>query len=144
MEKGNTPAQNGAIIFWHESNVSHGLTLPAEGSGERANKTVDATNSGIAMSDIPSASTITLKYRKAPDDWVVHTSITFLTTHRPASLDRTQYSYLQGTYSVGDFVSEGLGLKVIAKTGSALLQADMKANHQIDCEVQLSKFPPSA
>lgn len=144
MVKDNTPAQNGAIIFWHETGVSHGMPLPAEGSGERANKTVDASNSKIAMSDIPSASTITLKYRKAPDDWVVHSSITFLTTHRPASLDRTEYSYLLGTYSVGDFVIEGLGLKVIAKTGSALLQADMKANHQIDCEVQLSKFPPSA
>ena len=146
MGNDNTPKQSGVIMFWQENNgtgPSQGLNLPAEGSGERASKTVVASYSKIAMSDIPSASTITLNYRTAPDDWTVRSSIKFRTTHKPASLNRTEYSYLLNTYSVGDFISEGLGLKVIAKQAGPSPQADVKAAQQIDCYFHLSDSIPT-
>ncbi|MCE5979892.1 hypothetical protein [Pseudomonas sp. JR33AA] len=144
MVSDNTPKQSGSIIFWKGDSSNVALNLPAEGSGESAKKTVAANHSVIEMSDIPSASTITLNYRTAPDDEVVRSSITLRTTHRPASLNRTEYSYLLNTYAVGDFVSSGLGLKVIAKKEGPSPQADVKADHQMDCYVTLSSSPPSA
>lgn len=144
MANDNTLKQSGSIIFWNGSNDSVGLNLPAEGSGESVSKTIVANYSKIEMSDIPSATTITLVYRPAPDDWTVLSSITLRTTHRPASLNRTEYSYLLNTYAVGDFISEALGVEVIAKKAGPSRQADVLADHQIDCYVRLSSSPPSA
>ncbi|WP_176516244.1 hypothetical protein [Pseudomonas ceruminis] len=144
MVSDNTPKQSGSIIFWRGDNSSTGLNLPAEGSGESVKKTVVANHSVIEMSDIPSASTIILNYRTAPNDPTVRSSITLRTTHKPASLDRTEYSYLLNTYAVGEFVSSGLGLMVIAKKDGPPSQADVNADHQIDCYVTLSSSPPSA
>lgn len=142
MVNDNTPKQSGSIIFWTSGDVSTGLNLPVEGSGQSASKTVIASYSRIEMSDIPSASTIRLNYRTAPDDPTVRSSITLRTTHRPASLNRVEYSYLLNTYAVGDFINEGLGLKVIAKMDGPSPLIDINAPHQMDCYVTLSKSPP--
>ncbi|GLO10060.1 hypothetical protein PPUJ20005_40290 [Pseudomonas putida] len=144
MVSDNTPKQSGSIIFWRGTDSSVGFNLPAEGSGESAKKTVVANHSVIEMSDIPSATTITLNYRTAPNDPTVRSSITLRTTHRPASLNRTEYSYLLNTHKVGDFVPSAFGLEVIAKKDGPSPQADVKADHQIDCLVKLSSSPPSA
>nr|WP_314478875.1 hypothetical protein [uncultured Pseudomonas sp.] len=144
MVNDNTPKQSGSIIFWNGEQNSTALTLPPEGSGERAEKTGITNHGVIQMSDIPSASTITLNYRTAPDDPTVRSSITLLTTHRPASLNRTEYSYLLNTYSVGDFIKEALGVKMVAKKDGPSPQAGIKADHQMDCFVVLSSSPPTA
>jgi len=145
MVSDNTPKQSGSIIFSRGSDgTSIGLNLPPEGSGASAEKTVSANHSLIEMSDIPSASTITLNYRTSPTSGTVRSSITLRTTHNKTSLNRTEYSYLLNTYAVNDFVTSGLGLKVIAKKEGPSPQADVNADHEIDCYVTLSPSPPSA
>ncbi|KIY39750.1 hypothetical protein TZ03_15525 [Pseudomonas sp. 10-1B] len=136
MRNDNTPYQNGVVIFWKENNgtgPSESLTLPAEGSGDTAYKSVGGDYSKIAMSDIPSATTITFSQGAGSN----RKYIKLLTTHRPASLNRTEFQYLMNSYSVGDFISEGLGFKVLEKEGKA-------SDAGIDCHIQLSKSPPTA
>lgn len=85
------------------------------------------------MSDIPSATTITLS--QGTGSGKVY--IKLKATHQPASLDRTEFQYLMDSYTVGDFISEGLGLTLVEKEGKA-------SRAGIDCHVQLSKAPPAA
>lgn len=136
MQNDNTPYQNGAVIFWKELNgagESQSLTLPGWGSGEAADKSVSGDFSKIAMSDIPSATTITFSQGAGSDK----VYIKLKATHQPASLNRTEFQYLMDSYSVGDFISEGLGLTLVEKQGKA-------SGAGIDCHVQLSKAPPAA
>ncbi|BBV96043.1 MULTISPECIES: hypothetical protein [Pseudomonas] len=136
MQNDNTPYQNGAVIFWKQVNntgESQSLTLPDWGSGEAVDKSVSGEFSKIAMSDIPSATTITLS--QGTGSGKVY--IKLKATHQPASLDRTEFQYLMDSYTVGDFISEGLGLTLVEKEGKA-------SRAGIDCHVQLSKAPPAA
>ena len=133
MRNDNTPNQTGVILFWEENNgegESQRLHLPAEGSGGAAEKEVVGSYSKIAMSDVPSASTIT--FSQGTERYLI-----LKTTHRPASLKRTEFQYLMDTYAEGDFISEGLGLRVVEKKGEA-------SGAPIKCHVQLSKSPPAA
>lgn len=135
------PKQSGSIIFWDSENVAEGLNLPAEGSGESASRTFNGTHSIVEMSHVPSASTITL-WLKEWTDIDPRSFITLRTTHRPASLNRTEYFYLLKTYEVGDFIQESLGLMVVAKKDA--FHGDDPTKQIIGCDVELSPAPPSA
>lgn len=132
MLNDNTPKQNGTIICWEETNgtgPSQTLHLPAEGSGEFVTRGFDKSYNKFSMADIPSATVITLRQGQR--------FIKFKSSHKPTALNRTEVQYLWNSYAVGAFVSEGLGIRVIEKNG------DWR-DDRYDCDVQLSKSPPTA
>jgi len=138
----NSTHQSGSIIFWRDDNDHEAMNLPDEGSGESAEKTVIAHFNKIEMSDIPSATIITISRREGSSQVVSY--IKLLTMHHPASLDRTEYEYLLNTFKPGDFITTALGIKMLDKrVPKAVESPGLDADHELDCFVKLSSSPPS-
>jgi len=138
----NSPNQSGSIIFWKDDSDHEAMNLPDEGSGESARKTFDADFNKIEMSDIPSATTITIQRRISDNRLASY--IKLLTMHSPTSLDRTEYEYLLNTYKPGDFVSSALGIKMLEKRDyTSVKSPGLNADYPLDCSVKLSGSPPS-
>ena len=105
----------GAIDFESREHETMTVHAPKDGSGETVNGWVYANREILSITNMPSASEITIRYTTDKDKEL--SRIKLLTTHHPSFLNKTEdaltYSHLLSIAKEGEFVEYGLGIKVI-------------------------------
>ena len=139
----------GAIDFESREHDTMTVHAPKDGSGETVNDWVYANREILSITNMPSASEITIRYTDHEDN--EFSRIKLLTTHHPSFLNKTAdaltYSHLLSIAKVGEFVDYGLGIKVIEVERNKLAERQAQPNakdHKYYCTIKVSKSPPTA
>jgi len=122
MPHNNARLQSAVIIVSDPDQDSKILNIPADANGRTF--TLDLTRGDtqlgrprkIQMDDLPSATRITLASRHLNSDGTPQWWIRFKTTHHTAILNNHDIDYFVNSYLANDFVKEGLGIVVDAKS----------------------------
>ncbi|MFK3819027.1 hypothetical protein ACI2KG_20940 [Pseudomonas sp. NPDC089407] len=138
----------GAIDFESKGADTMTVHAPKDGSGETVNGWVYAYLDILSITNMPSASEITIRYTTDKDKEI--SRIKLLTTHHPAFLNKTvdalTYSHLLSIAKEGEFVEYGMGMKVIevVRNSRAEEHPQPRAPYKFHCAIKVSKAPPTA
>lgn len=122
MTHNNARLQSAVIIVSDPDQDSKILNIPADANGRTF--TLDLTRGNtqlgrprkIQMDDLPSATRITLASRQLNSDGTPQWWMRLKTTHQTSKLDNHDVDYFVNGYLANDFIKEGLGIVVDAKT----------------------------
>lgn len=137
----------GAIDFESKKEGEFTMTVhaPKDGSGETVKGWAYANREILSITNMPSASEITIRYTTDKDKEL--SRIKLLTTHHPSFLNKTEdaltYSHLLSIAKEGEFVEYGLGIKVIEVVREER-PTPIGKNYKYDCTIKVSKAPPTA
>ena len=137
----------GSIDFESKEHPTITVHAPKDGSGESRTEKVQANRDILSITNMPSASEITISHYLTG---LEVSRVKLLTTHHPSFLNKTvdalTYSHLLSIAKEGQFVEYGLGIKVIEvwKQSRAEEHPQSDGFYWFDCTIKVSEAPPTA